>query len=291
MHRFLIPWATPDPQGRIDLSPIARQNLRVLRLASGDTIGVLDGTGRAYTLRLTYMDGPTLWGEVIDQGWLPEPALRLTLYQCALKHDKFEWVLQKGTELGISAFVPVVSARSVVRPVAALEKKRARWENILREATEQCGRGVMPTLAPAQDWDAALGSPVLGESKTSDRSQPLKLVAWEAGADPSDPHHQGTIPSLGNTVAAWRAQNHASHTAPDTATPNNTGPNNTDRPHIALCIGPEGGLDAQEIALAQAGGWQIVHLGPRILRAETAALVAATIILHLFDEYSQTTSA
>jgi hypothetical protein len=74
--------------------------------------------------------------------------------QCTLKQDKFDWVLQKGTELGVSCFVPVVSERSVVRPAAALASKRARWLTILREATEQCGRTRPPELAAAVELDA-----------------------------------------------------------------------------------------------------------------------------------------
>jgi 16S rRNA (uracil1498-N3)-methyltransferase len=73
-----------------------------------------------------------------------EPFHRLTLYQCSLKADKFEWILQKGTELGVSVFVPVISQRSVVRPESALLKKYDRWHTILREAAEQCGRGRLP---------------------------------------------------------------------------------------------------------------------------------------------------
>ncbi len=83
-----------------------------------------------------------------------DPRLHLTLYQCTLKQDKFEWVLQKGTELGVSRFAPVVSRRSVVRPAAALRTKYARWRAILREATEQCGRTRLPELDAAVELDA-----------------------------------------------------------------------------------------------------------------------------------------
>ena len=85
-----------------------------------------------------------------------EPQGHLTLYQCSLKQDKFEWVLQKGTELGVSRFVPVISERSIVRPAAALLGKYPRWQAIVREAAEQCGRARVPEIAPPCDWQKPL---------------------------------------------------------------------------------------------------------------------------------------
>ena len=97
-----------------------------------------------------------------------EPALRLTLFQCTLKADKFEWILQKGTELGVARFVPVVSARSVVRPAAALLPKYERWRAIVREAAEQSGRTRLPELATPVEFSEALRS-----------SAQLRLLPWE----------------------------------------------------------------------------------------------------------------
>ncbi|MEX1019764.1 MAG: RsmE family RNA methyltransferase [Litorilinea sp.] len=279
MHRFLLPGVQPDAGGVLDLSPLAHQLGRVLRASPGVEVLVLDNTGRAYHTRLTALAARSAQGQVIASHMLPEPRTRLTLYLCALKADKFEWVLQKGTELGISTFVPVLSARTVVRPLAALEKKRARWETILREATEQCGRGIMPHLAAAVTWSDAVGA------STAESVPPLlKLVAWEALAPdlpharvpdvshPSTPSFSASSPApqaLGQVVANWL----------DTAEP-------AHRPHIACAIGPEGGLEADEVAVAEGAGWQVVGLGPRILRAETAALAAATIILQICGEFA-----
>jgi 16S rRNA (uracil1498-N3)-methyltransferase len=263
MHRFLIQGATPDRDGKIDLSPIVHQLQRVLRVRVGAEVVVLDGTGCAYITRLVTLEARAAWGQVLGETTLPEPAIHLTLYQCALKADKFEWVLQKGAELGVSCFVPVVSARAIVRPVAVLEKKRDRWETILREATEQCGRGRAPRLAPARDWADAMAGPDGAEAALPS----LKLLAWEEATGRESPHVQ----SLGQAITSWRE-----HTLASTDTLTGA--------RIACCIGPEGGLEASEVELARAAGWQIVRLGPRVLRAETAALAATAVIMQLCGE-------
>jgi 16S rRNA (uracil1498-N3)-methyltransferase len=204
----------------------------------GDELVLLDGGGQEFSARLVSLSRRGASAEVAAARPCPaEPALHLTLYQCSLKADKFEWVLQKGTELGVSRFVPVIAERSIVRPAAALRPKYARWEAIVREAAEQCGRGRIPDIALPLEWAQAVAS-----------RQGAGLLAWESAAG---------APSL----AAWLS----AQAAP------------LDR--LSILIGPEGGVTAGEAQAAVEAGWQLVGLGPRILRAETAAVAAAAIIL------------
>ena len=142
MNRFFLT-DTPIQLGTlVDLTPIAHQLRSVLRLGVGDQVVLLDNRGGAFLAEIRALDRKSAQGFVLDAVAAPgEPSVAVTLYQCSLKADKFEWVLQKGTELGVTRFVPVVSRRSVVRPVAALAKKAERWQAIIREAAEQCGRG------------------------------------------------------------------------------------------------------------------------------------------------------
>ena len=113
----------------------------VLRLDAGAQIVLFNGDGFDYVIEITELARNFGEGVVVARlATRGETALTLTLYQCSLKSDKFEWVLQKGTELGVARFVPVISARSIVRPAAALLKKYERWHVILREAAEQSGR-------------------------------------------------------------------------------------------------------------------------------------------------------
>jgi 16S rRNA (uracil1498-N3)-methyltransferase len=244
MQRFFFDHAPLVTGQTVDLGPLAHQLHTVLRLTSGAQVVLLDGNGCEFITQLERVERGRALGLILTQRVVStEPAIQLTLYQCSLKADKFEWVLQKGVELGVSHFVPVISERSVVRPAAALLKKYDRWQAILREAAEQCGRARIPGLGPPLDWAAA-----------SHSASGLRLLPWEQAS-------AGGAPGLGETVAVQPAP-----------TP------------TSLLIGPEGGLTTAEVARATLAGWQVVSLGPRILRAETATLAATTIILERWGE-------
>ncbi len=235
MHRFFLTDRPLQVDHAVDLAPLAHQLAKVLRLAVGDPIVLLDNRGNEFDVKLTAVQPKAAAGLVLARRTnRAEPTKPITLYQCSLKADKFEWVLQKGTELGVTTFVPVVSQRSVVRPAAALHKKYGRWQTILREAAEQCGRGRIPQLLAPLELPAALT-----------HATALRLLPWEA--------EQQTAPLLAGEVI--QQQIHAA-----------TG--------VDLLIGPEGGIAAAEASAAQAHGWQTISLGPRILRAETAALAS-----------------
>lgn len=227
---------------------LAPQLSTVLRLAQGDSIILLDNSGSEYTAQIQALSRHHAAALVLAVRTCPaEPTTHLTLYQCSLKQEKFEWVLQKGTELGVSRFVPVISTRSIVRPAAALRKKYDRWHAILREAAEQCGRGRLPELAEPLQWSTAVAS-LVGAG----------FLPWEDAS---------AAPTLSTAL-----------------TPSRTGP--LMRSPLSILIGPEGGVSTEEAHLASAHNWQLVSLGPRILRAETAALAAVTIAMDRSDGLS-----
>jgi 16S rRNA (uracil1498-N3)-methyltransferase len=256
MHRFYLPEAKLIVGQSVDLTPVARQLTRVLRLSPGAQIVLFNGDGHEYRTEVTGLGPGGAVGQILT-ACMPatEPPIGLTLYQCSLKGDKFEWVLQKGTELGVSCFVPVVSAHSIVRPVAALRKKYARWQAILREAAEQSGRVRVPTLAEPLSVERAI-----------EGARGVRLLPYETAA---------SVPSLSVAVETLHcnvSKAGEGEEAVETLHCNvSTG--------VALLIGPEGGFAPEEVALARHAGWQIVTLGPRILRAETAALAAVAIII------------
>lgn len=157
LHRFFIPaaWLTPPVVSLYDET--ARQIRTVLRMKPDDEIIVLDNSGVEWQVRLTGVDKQGVTGQIIDRRPAPgEPAVELTLYQATLKGQKFEWVLQKGTELGVGRFAPVICRRSVVDNGVALTKKYSRWRRIIQEAAEQSGRGKLPELAPPLSFAEAL---------------------------------------------------------------------------------------------------------------------------------------
>ena len=132
MQRFFLSDALLQVGQETSLDALAHQLHAVLRLTPGSEIVLLDGSGYEFVARLTHVAARGVGAVVLSARLCAaEPALALTLYQCSLKQDKFEWVLQKGTELGVACFVPVISARSIVRPVAALRPN-------MRAGTRSC---------------------------------------------------------------------------------------------------------------------------------------------------------
>jgi len=147
MNRFFVPkdWISGDVMSLKD-EP-AHQVCHVLRLKPADRIIVLDNTGWEYEIQLEKLSADQVQGKVLKKEISPgEPKLKTTLFQALLKADKFELVLQKGVELGVSAFVPFISERCVVKRPA--ENKVQRWQKIIQEAAEQSGRGLLPILYP-----------------------------------------------------------------------------------------------------------------------------------------------
>lgn len=247
MHRFFLTEQAISVDQTVELAAISHQLQSVLRLQPGVVIGLLDGHGHLYETEILSLERKRGSGRVLNKIAVEtEPLSHLTLYQCSLKADKFEWVLQKGTELGVSKFVPVISERSIVRPATALTKKYERWQKIIQEAAEQSGRGRLPQLA----------SPVtISEALNTD--DVVKILPWEAAAFDSSI-------SLNKLLSSQSVEEF----------------NKDATAQVSLFIGPEGGLTEAEAQSAEASGWTITSLGPRILRAETAAIASIAIIIN-----------
>jgi 16S rRNA (uracil1498-N3)-methyltransferase len=247
MHRFFIP-ASWIRGSEVTISgPQAHQIARVLRMRPGDKVVVLDNSGWEIHVQLRTVEQNAVKGEVVRRSLAgAEPRTKISLYQGVLKSNHFEFTLQKGTELGMVEFVPVVAERCVVRDLEAVEKKRRRWEWILQESAEQCRRGRKPALRPATFFVQACDQ--------ARNSGGLSLIPWE----------QGSLPSLRKLLQNAPAGQERSW-PPLT---------------INLFIGPEGGFTQDEITQARGYGLLPVTLGPRILRAETAGIVAAAAILY-----------
>jgi len=191
-----------------------------------------------------------------------EPRTKITLYQSLLKGDHFAMVLEKCTEIGVVEFVPTVSERCIVGDVDQASERYRRWQRIIMEAAEQSQRSKLPLLRPAA---------LLANALESAGSRGLSIMPWEE--EHSVALRMVLAQHTTTPVAADRSGARQRNKAAPAPIPR--------RPFgINLFIGPEGGFTAAEIAVARQYGVTPVTLGPRILRAETAALVAATIILH-----------
>ena len=248
MQRFFV---APErlAQGQVEFSPEqSRQIAQVLRMHGGESVAVLDNAGWVYDVELIDVTPVASRGVIRSRGIARgEPRTKLTLYPALLKSDKLEFVFQKGTELGVIGFVPVISDRCNVGLLSA-QSKRSRWERIIVEAAEQTERGRLPQLQPATLFPQAC-----------ETARGLSFIAWE----------RGERPSLGDAVAARIS----------TGSPRPFG--------INLFVGPEGGFTDDEIKLAASYGIIPVSLGPRILRAETASIVGATLVLAYSGDLQQ----
>lgn len=130
----------------------------VLRLKAGDEFGAIDGSGVEWAARIVQVDRRELQADILSSQVVErEPAVPVLLAAAALKGDKFDWVVQKATELGASRVLPVLSGRVTVSYGAQAEGKAAHWSRIARHAACQSGRARVPVVdAPAPFHEALI---------------------------------------------------------------------------------------------------------------------------------------
>jgi 16S rRNA (uracil1498-N3)-methyltransferase len=246
MHRFFIPREWID-QGKVLIKGRQVHQLRnVLRLMSGDRIIVLDNTGWEYEVELERVDRSFVSGVVRGISSVAEPKTKVTLYQALLKGSKFEFIIQRCTELGVAGFVPMVCERCVVGDLKGVsDKKLERWKRIIVEAAEQSGRGKLPILEPVVPFHEACQS-----------ARGFSLLAWEGEQT------LGLRAALRGEIYRQRIISEKNPLS------------------VKLFIGPEGGFSPSEVEFARDCGIVPIALGSRVLRAETAGLVAAAAILY-----------
>jgi 16S rRNA (uracil1498-N3)-methyltransferase len=241
MQRFFVPADWLEEADVTITGPLVHQLRNVLRLGRGDRVILLDNSGWEHEVEIADVSSQRIEAHVVHKSLATaEPRTKITLYQALLKLNKFEWVLQKGTELGLVGFMPVITERCIIGSLEDVSKtKIERWYRILMEAAEQSGRGRLPTLRPTAMFPNACEDAARGG---------LTWIPWEEEKERS----------LRSVLQG------------------------AERPpfSINLFIGPEGGFTSAELAQAQRYGAIPITLGPRILRAETAGLVAASAILH-----------
>jgi len=227
--RFHVPTAAPG--ARVLLPDHAAHHARqVLRLRAGAAVRVFDGQGQEFEALL---DVVAREGVQVRLGArvapLPESGLRAVVCLPPLPGDRMELVIQKATELGAAEIWPVITARTeaVVRPALG-GSRQDRWNKVASGAAEQCGRAVVPRIAPTTTLDKLIEEPFEGR----------RFVLLERKEEPPL----------------------SSVSPPPTA--------------VLLLVGPAGGFEPSEAARLLGAGFTAAGLGPRIVRAETAALAA-----------------
>ena len=235
---------------------------RVLRLEVSDEIVLFNGDGNDYTCAITSIKKNEVLAIVkLFVKITNESPLNITLLQGISSGDRMDYTIQKAVELGVTAIVPIVTTRSVVKLSNERAQKRLEhWQNVVHSACEQSGRAFVPkVLAPTQlsAWLQATMN-----SKSS-----------HAGA--GDAHFNAEKPTriLLNPIGALRLAE----------LPKPAG--NIELRPVELLVGAEGGLSQSEIDMALSQGFQSVVLGARILRTETAALTAIAAMQTLWGDF------
>ncbi|PDO10292.1 MAG: 16S rRNA (uracil(1498)-N(3))-methyltransferase [Candidatus Reconcilbacillus cellulovorans] len=232
----------------------ARHICVVMRLKPGDRIVVSDGGGREAIAELTAVRPDCVEAVVVERLRADaEPKVDVWIAQSLPKGDKFETVLQKGTEIGAGRFLPFRSERTVVRYEAeAAARKLDRWRKIVKEAAEQAGRNRVPPVDPPMSWDELLARVAqVGRAwllHTGSECMPLR-EAFRRGRAGDGPTGRAGFPSP-----------------------------------VMLIVGPEGGFSDREAEQAVRAGALPVSLGRRVLRTETAAMVALACLMYEIGE-------
>lgn len=185
MIRLCVPHASEGVL-RID-GPQLHYLARVHRVTVGEAVEVFDGRGHVFPATVTQLM-PEEGTLTLSAARAIPPSRHVTVVQGLPKSDKFEWIVQKVTELGANAVLPAQCVRSVSKIADNAEKKVQRWQRIAEEAARQCGRADVPIIhAPARLPQALAALPtdaavlVLDEEE---RSVPLSAALAEAAARP-----------------------------------------------------------------------------------------------------------
>ena len=216
---------------------------RVLRAQPGMDADVVAG-GRVFHAQVAAVQQEEVRFNLIAE-LTADPALPVTLVISVYKFDRMEWVIEKATELGVAAFAPVIARRTDKHLAHAAAKRVERWRRIAHEAAQQARRSDVPLI-----YD-----PILLPQRVRSSVDGARIVLAEQ-------ERTTTLRALVQEFVE-AAQN--------------------ETPVLDIAIGPEGGWAPEEEALFDAGGWRAASLGPRILRAETAAIAALSVVMSFLE--------
>lgn len=217
--------------------------LNVLKVKEGYFIRLFDGTGKVYTAQIENITKNGILGKIIEVHILSPQNIRLCLFNAIPKGARFDWLVEKASEIGVWKIVPIITERSNVRYVSP--SKIERWNKISLAASKQSGREDILVVEPLKTFSKSLDT--LSEFDIS-------IIPWEAET-------KNFIPDLRQNIK--------------------------DVMNIAMFIGPEGGFSDKEIEMARRYGVKSISLGTRILRTETAGILASILILYQFGIYGQ----
>lgn len=223
---------------------------QVLRLRESDQLILLDGQGLVYNAQIASFYSKAVQCRLLSRRSIgTEPALKITIAQSLLKGPKFDYALQKNTEIGVCEFIPVTTERTIVRfqedeALRDSDKKVERYQKIVRDAAEQSERGIAPLVRDIVSVEEFC--------KLNLVNYDLKLVCLERS-------QTNAIKDVLNSIQD-KVQK------------------------VIILIGPEGGFTDNEVKLVLSAGFTAVSLGKRIYRGETVGIVLSGILFFYFNE-------
>jgi 16S rRNA (uracil1498-N3)-methyltransferase len=221
----------------------AEHMVRVLRAQPGMEADVVAG-GRVFHAQVAAVDANEVRFNLIAE-LDADPALPVTLVISIYKFDRMEWAIEKATELGVAAIAPVIARRTEKHLGQAAEKRAERWRRIVHEAAQQSRRSDVPLMH----------DPVTLSQRVRAAGRITRIVLAE---------QERTTTLRGIVEESVSAAE-------------------SEMPELEIAIGPEGGWAPEEEALFDASGWRAASLGPRILRAETAAIAALAVVASVLE--------
>lgn len=252
-HFFVEPFQVSENSVRI-LGGDVNHMKNVLRMKPGEQFTVSDGFGHEYLCQVSEYSEDSACGAILEKREVSaELSSSLTLFQCLPKGDKMELIIQKAVELGASSVVPVASRRCVVKLDAKKEEsKRKRWQAIAESAAKQSGRAVIPRVEP-----------VLRFSEAVKKAGALDvcLIPYECADELLEGEGKTAMEKTREILSGiHKGQS------------------------VGIFIGPEGGLEKQEVDEAVGAGVHPVTLGRRILRTETAGLCILSVLMFQLED-------
>jgi len=249
MHRFyMAPESMKD--GKCILTGGDVNHIKnVLRMKQGDQLVLCDGRGIDYLCEILFLERDRIG--VRELSHAPsgtELPIRIILFQGIPKREKMEFIIQKTVELGVAEIVPVAMKRCVAKLEGAAKeaKKLERWQSIAEAAAKQSERGKIPSLHSVMGFSEAL-------IYAAKENMEIVVPYEDAGRCGLMPHTKEVFVRMAEK---------------------------SESASIGLFIGPEGGIDNEEIALAKKYGAEIISLGTRILRTETAGMAAMAMLMY-----------
>ncbi|MBI3590344.1 MAG: 16S rRNA (uracil(1498)-N(3))-methyltransferase [Candidatus Melainabacteria bacterium] len=253
MHRFFLnPHQINWQEKKATISDVDHtyKISRVLRLRENDQVVLLDGNGLVYNAQIASFYSKAVQCRLLSRRSVnTEPDLKITIAQSLLKGPKYDYALQKNTEIGVCEFIPVTTERTVIKPqedgaLHSMDSRIERYQKIVRDAAEQSERGMVPIVKNIISVEELC--------KLNLTNYDLKLVCLERS-------QTNGIKEILNSIQDKIQK-------------------------VLVLIGPEGGFTEQESKHLLSSGFTSVSLGKRIYRAETVGIVISSILFFSFSD-------